>query len=620
MSHRLPQPENLPGRTRAAMNSHQLQALARSPKAINILVGLLLVSALVALVLKTRGIDLEAHNALLSDMRLLKQIDAEWNADVLKAKMGLIDNYDPVASPLPVIQRLETSLASREQSIDGRLEGKNGDIDAVFGAYKSAMDDKVRLIEQFKSQNAILRNSTHFLPTSLSEVSAMSREAGQNSEQAYGLVQTLYSEIMTFGVIPDESMVGTIDKHLSELHDVTASWPEAARESIGVFASHVKTVLRQQGVSVSILSRLNAIPTAARIDELTDHYSREHDRLLVSQQRYRTLLIAYSAFLLLLVAYIGFRLIRSYRKISELNAAALHKANVELNEVQLQLIQSEKMSALGQMVAGIAHEINTPLAFVKSTMDVVSDQMEQIRQLAHRCNDFLRILPDKSVEKNTLHHAFYELRDQARGLVKDMIPEEMTTLLNDGSRGIEQISEIVLNLKNFSRLDRAKVTEFDLQEGFESTLLLARNTLKDRIRIEKHFDNTPKIQCSPSQINQVFLNIISNAAQAIPDKGVITLRTAPENKDMVRIEISDDGAGIPPDVLPRIFDPFFTTKGVGKGTGMGLSISFKIISEHGGKIVVDSEVGIGTTFTILLPIRQEKQAALVEDEPVALAA
>jgi two-component system, NtrC family, sensor kinase len=204
-------------------------------------------------------------------------------------------------------------------------------------------------------------------------------------------------------------------------------------------------------------------------------------------------------------------------------------------------------------------------------------------------------------------------------VVEGNVLEEMATLLKDGIHGIEQISEIVLNLKNFSRLDRAKVSNFSVPAGLDSTLLLANHLLKNKVEIRKDYGAVPNISGSPSQINQVFLNIISNAVQAMPERAeanIITLRTAMEDDKTVRVEIQDNGNGIPKDVLPKIFDPFFTTKAIGQGTGMGLSISYKIIQEHGGKLLVDTEAGVGTVFTILLPVTsvQGKQEAFTEDE------
>jgi len=161
----------------------------------------------------------------------------------------------------------------------------------------------------------------------------------------------------------------------------------------------------------------------------------------------------------------------------------------------------------------------------------------------------------------------------------------------------------VTNLKNFSRLDRSKVASFNLNEGLDSTLMIARHELKHHA-VKKNYGNIPPITCSPSQINQVFLNLINNAAQATAaGKGVIQLTTRREGPGHVAVEVADNGKGIPPEVLPKIFDPFFTTKEVGKGTGLGLSIVYKIVEQHGGRISVDSTVGVGTRFTVVLPLQ-----------------
>ena len=198
---------------------------------------------------------------------------------------------------------------------------------------------------------------------------------------------------------------------------------------------------------------------------------------------------------------------------------------------------------------------------------------------------------------------------------------EIDSLLQDGTHGIDQISEIVVNLKNFSRLDREKVSDFSVEDGLESTLLLARNVLKNKVEIRKDYGHVPQISGSPSQVNQVFLNIITNAVQAMSTReevGVITLRTSiSDDGDMVQVEIQDNGKGIPDDVLPYIFDPFYTTKPIGEGTGMGLSISYKIIQEHGGQILVESVKEVGTAFTILLPLQKVSESmpvAAIEPE------
>ena len=199
-----------------------------------------------------------------------------------------------------------------------------------------------------------------------------------------------------------------------------------------------------------------------------------------------------------------------------------------------------------------------------------------------------------------------------RGLIHHFAEQqalaELGQLAKDGLYGIEQISEIVLNLKNFSRLDRSKVSSFNLNEGLESALVLAKHELK-HLAVKKQFGDIPAITCSPSQLNQVFLNLITNAAQATEGRaGEIQLTTRAPDPGHVEIEVADNGKGIPAEILPRIFDPFFTTKDVGKGTGLGLSIAYKIVEAHGGRITVDSKPGVGTRFTVRLPVHPPDNA------------
>ena len=189
------------------------------------------------------------------------------------------------------------------------------------------------------------------------------------------------------------------------------------------------------------------------------------------------------------------------------------------------------------------------------------------------------------------------------------VVKELGGLVKDGLYGTGQMAEIVGNLKDFSRLDRSKVSSFNVNDGLTSTLTLARHLFKT-ITVNKHFGDVAPIVCSPSQINQVFLNLLTNAAQATAGgQGVITLTTRGEG-DGVAVEVADNGTGIAPEVLPKIFDPFFSTKEVGQGTGLGLSISYKIVQQHGGRIDVSSTSGSGTTFTVWLPLKPPAQQDL----------
>ncbi len=253
---------------------------------------------------------------------------------------------------------------------------------------------------------------------------------------------------------------------------------------------------------------------------------------------------------------------------------------LDLRNSQSQLVQQEKMAALGKLVAGIAHEMNTPIGTITSNADTLSRSLARL--------------------SSTLQSG--EVPESVRALRP---LKQVQTVLEDIARinqlACERIINIVSSLRNFARLDEADLKTADLHEGLESTLTLVHHELKNRIEVEKDYGDIPAIRCHPNQINQVFMNLLVNASQAIDGKGKISIRTFREG-DIVNVQFSDSGVGIPPEDLPRIFDPGFTTKGVGVGTGLGLSICFKIAQDHGGRIDVESEVGRGSTFTVRLPI------------------
>jgi signal transduction histidine kinase len=257
------------------------------------------------------------------------------------------------------------------------------------------------------------------------------------------------------------------------------------------------------------------------------------------------------------------------------------------------------------MVAGVAHEINTPLAYVKNSLGAVADKLPNLGAALDACEKLLALLRAGN-DADGLSRQFAAASAHIEQLRQRGVVKELGGLVKDGLYGTGQMAEIVGNLKDFSRLDRSKETSFNVNEGLESTLALARHLMKS-ITVNKHFGDIAPVVCSPSQINQVFLNLLTNAAQAMKDgRGEITLTTRNVG-DGVAVDVADNGAGIAPDVLPKIFDPFFTTKDVGKGTGLGLSISYKIVAQHGGRIDVESKAGSGTRFTVWLPLKPPAQ-------------
>ncbi len=287
----------------------------------------------------------------------------------------------------------------------------------------------------------------------------------------------------------------------------------------------------------------------------------------------------------------------------------LHKAHEELKGVQSQIIQNEKLASIGQLAAGVAHEINNPMGFVSSNFETLQSYVKKFQRLFDIYSEFVEEAKNEGGKK--LLDKVEEIEELRQDTQIDFVIEDIEGLFSDMQEGLSRITNIVQNLRDFSRIDqRGELAEYDLNDGIRSTLLVAKNEIKYDANVKTEFGEVPLILCNSGQVNQVFLNMLINAAQAIRSqekkkKGNITIKTYVDDEDAI-CEITDDGPGIAPDKVSKIFDPFFTTKAPGKGTGLGLSVSHDIIvNKHKGTILVDSTVGEGTTFTIKLPIKCE---------------
>lgn len=283
----------------------------------------------------------------------------------------------------------------------------------------------------------------------------------------------------------------------------------------------------------------------------------------------------------------------------------LDQALSELKTTQAQMLHSEKMASIGQLAAGVAHEINNPTGFISSNLNTLSDYLNDIKMLVTEYRKMINPLKD-TITRENLPASLPEYIERISALEKkidiDFLMDDTKDLIGETSNGARRIKKIVADLKDFAHPGEDKAKQANINENIESTLNVVWNELKYKAKVEKEYGDIPQIECYPQQLNQVFMNLLVNASQAIEKKGEIRVTTRTVNNN-IEIEISDTGSGIPEKNLSQIFDPFFTTKEVGKGTGLGLNISHNIVRKHGGIINVESTVGKGTTFTIQLPVK-----------------
>ncbi|MGB9715474.1 MAG: ATP-binding protein [Thermodesulfovibrionales bacterium] len=287
--------------------------------------------------------------------------------------------------------------------------------------------------------------------------------------------------------------------------------------------------------------------------------------------------------------------------ILELKNRELERAYKELKSAQSQILQQEKMASIGQLAAGIAHEINNPVGFIMSNLNSLQRYVDRFIDFIKMQEEAMNEISPPQIKNDMINR----LKEYKKSQKIDYMMDDVQDLIKESIEGAERVKRIVQDLKSFSRVDEAEFKMADINSGIESTINIVWNELKYKVVLNKEYGDIPLTRCNPGQLNQVFMNILVNSAQAIEKKGEINIKTWHDDKD-IYISFSDTGCGIPAENINRIFEPFFTTKEVGKGTGLGLSIAYDIVKKHKGEITVQSEVGKGTTFIIKIPIVEEK--------------
>ena len=555
--------------------------------------------------LQTLGADVHARVETIGrDLRVLFPIDPPWRARfraMAEAAFNSIDRGRSERAASDVLQRkfaeLNQSAARLGDRIDGFRENQT-----------RYLDERAKLTSD--SRAFVKRLREHGSPSLADSIFRGVQQVLERAERGSD------SDLDQIEAITNRLAAGTQFKVVGD-HDAFLALVERMRSLVPV----------RRAVETNVADIVGG-RFQRQVMNLNELITRDTLYRLTTVNDSRVLLNVYTVLLLMMLGYFGIRLQLSYRALNrsheELAIANtslearvhertrdLERAYEDLKESQVQLVQAEKMSSLGQLVAGIVHEINTPLLYVVNNATVTAENVEELRECVTDVARLAALVDARGALSGEVQAAVQRLADRTDPQALAETIDEIVTLTQDSTEGLNQISELVQSLKDFSRLDRAAEDRFDVREGLEKTLLITRNLLKYGVTVERRFDDVPPILCAPSRINQVFINLVTNAVQAMDGKGTLTITTKARD-GWVDVEVCDTGCGIPPEHLEKIMDPFFTTKPVGQGTGLGLSIVRKIVDEHGGRITIDSKVGVGTSITISLPIDRGPSAAALD--------
>jgi two-component system NtrC family sensor kinase len=574
-----------------------------------------LLLALAFLFVKTMGTGYKDQAQAISLLRELRDLDARWDADALRLANDLTGKPS-IPDRTPLVTRIfnELERSGARAALGSQLGELRAGMTAKQEAYAALRKAHERSFEAIAS-------AREALSAAAAEGAAARARDARNADKVSALLVQVEHVRSGIRIADIESQ----DQISRELAPALAIVPAAAQggdtrlvEAAERARQAASEVLAARSAEAQVWRKFSFFTVGARADLVSRTLAREVEGALDDKDQWRAYLFAYAIALLIGVGYLGSRVTAAQAELEQANellearvaerTRELEQTLARLRESEAQLVQTEKMSSLGQLVAGVAHEINTPLAYVKNSVDTVRVRMPELRDAITLSGTLLELLRHEASDAEQLQATFDQLAARLDQIREHQVLEDLDALSGDGLHGIEQISELVANLRSFSRLDRSKIASFNVNDGVKAALLIAKPHLR-KVDVEKALGDVPSITCSPSQVNQVLLNIITNAAQAMDKSpGLIRVATRPDGPDHVAIEIADNGKGIAPENRTRIFDPFYTTKAPGQGTGLGLSIAYKIVSQHGGQIDVISEVGVGSTFIVSLPIRPSAEA------------
>ena len=566
---------------------------------------------------QTQTFNLDQHYQIIAHLRYVRKINAITDTDVLKSRFSLNYNYDSLVADISLLQAETYKLRDSFTKINFKVKN---DFPTKLVALQSTIKQKEAKIDKFKSQNAILQNSLLYFPTVTQDLinKLNNLEEYYLSAQLNELLQNQLAYNLNL-----RNNLASIKDTLNELAKIKLLPPELTNQLNNVTA-HGETIISLKPLLDELVADIISLSTDEEINNLALSYEQASKQMLMIANYYRLLLYITAIILLTYTASL-YRLYQRNKILKIVNEKLANKVNQRTEELentleklqksQGKLIQAEKMSSLGRLVAGVAHEINNPINFIHGNLTHINNYTQDLLNL--------NLLYQQEFPQTT-----EVIEEHIVAIDLEFLGEDLPKVISSIKAGTERVREIVTSLRTFSRLDESEIKSVDLHEGIDSTLMILNSRLQEKpsrpceIKIIKNYGKLPLVKCYASQLNQVFLNIINNAIDALElafDKNphcceplsdkkgetipTISISTQLNNSNQVEVSIADNGAGITPEVQQLMFDPFFTTKSVGEGTGLGLSISYQIVTEgHGGELLWDSQPGKGSKFVILIPV------------------
>ena len=539
----------------------------------------------------------------------LQQLDAAWSLTALQVLSLPDSDFDRLTVFLPRFRELRNKLSNSQlagSQVPAPLETK-------LLSFLKKLEEKEQAIEQFKSNFAIVRNSLKYLPLAARTLSIKIREL--DDSQLAERVRDLEMQTNNYLNAPSEDSKKILVQKLSEIDETLMEFPAIIVNPLENYVSHAWVLVERKALMDEIAARVTSDQVSKFGSELLSLYKGYQSNLANERDQLnsrRNLYILISALLLTLIVLIAGvytypsannfnrRLVEEVRKrTGELE----RKANV-VTESAADAHHGKSMGSMGRMAATLAHEINTPLGYMSSNMEVLQNGNEKINLLMEEFDSLEAVLEASDAEQ--VRSRMRALANVANATREQAMLDEFPEIINDMGQGIAQIQHVVQELRDFSRKDQLEQDWFDLNLCIENALKMIRHQLDDKIKIIKKLGNTPQIYGSRADMNQVVINLLSNATHAINEAsrttGFIKIATGVVD-NIVVLDMLDNGKGMQKDVIDKIFEPFFTTRDVGEGTGLGLSIVQKIVWQHHGRVFVQSEPGRGTQFRIALPLK-----------------